>query len=152
MTMTSSQPEWGLDTNILVHATFQGSPYYAKAKAIRDDAEAGVFPACVPVQVLREFFAVITDPRKVSSPLSYADAAQEVENYLDSTSIRKIYSSPTSLAILLELIRKHGLRCQEVHDGNIVATLLANGVSHLYTHNVGDFAKFPMLTVDDPLV
>jgi hypothetical protein len=41
---------------------------------------------------------------------------------------------------------------KQVHDGNIVSTMLLYGIRHILTHNVGDFARFSDLVTVLPLV
>ena len=43
---------------------------------------------------------------------------------------------------LLELLRTYPTRGKQVHDANIVATMLVNGVDTLLTMNVADFQRF----------
>ncbi len=38
----------------------------------------------------------------------------------------------------------------EVFDLQLAATMLANGVTHIYTYNIGDFEIFKELTVSEP--
>jgi predicted nucleic acid-binding protein len=40
---------------------------------------------------------------------------------------------------------------RQVHDANIVATMLAHGVGHLLTFNVADFHRFEPLIAVEPL-
>jgi predicted nucleic acid-binding protein len=40
------------------------------------------------------------------------------------------------------LVRKHRVQGKQVHDCNIVAVMLANGVRRLVTRNPTDFARY----------
>jgi predicted nucleic acid-binding protein len=41
---------------------------------------------------------------------------------------------------------------KQIHDANIVATMLAHGIPRLLTHNVGDFRRFSTLIEILPLL
>jgi len=45
-------------------------------------------------------------------------------------------------AKLLHLIEKHNVMGKQVHDCNIVATMLTNNISKLLTNNSSDFDRF----------
>ncbi|MHC5768185.1 MAG: hypothetical protein ACYTXI_21710 [Nostoc sp.] len=52
------------------------------------------------------------------------------------------------LLTLMEEIPSGG---KQVHDANIVATMLIYGIPQLLTHNIGDFARFSGLITVLPL-
>jgi predicted nucleic acid-binding protein len=60
--------------------------------------------------------------------------------------------SPAVLARLLELVRKVPLGGKQVHDANIVATMLAYDLEELLTNNVIDFERFQPYIRVIPLV
>jgi hypothetical protein len=49
------------------------------------------------------------------------------------------------MAQLIALMGKFQIGGKQVHDANIVATMLAYGVPCLLTHNVKDFRRFGQL-------
>ena len=52
------------------------------------------------------------------------------------------------IAQLLAMLAQVPCGGKQVHDANIVATMLVCGVSRLLTHNTADFARFsPWITV-----
>jgi len=52
---------------------------------------------------------------------------------------------------LLELMEQVAIGGKQVHDANIVATMLVHGVHNLLTHNTGDFARFSQFITVLPL-
>jgi hypothetical protein len=42
----------------------------------------------------------------------------------------------------VELVKTYATAGKQVHDANIVATMLAHHVTHLLTHNIIDFQRF----------
>ncbi|CUS05834.1 protein of unknown function [Candidatus Promineifilum breve] len=53
---------------------------------------------------------------------------------------------------LLELILSLDVKGKQIHDTNIVATMLVNNVNYLFTHNVADFKRFSHLIDVIPLL
>jgi predicted nucleic acid-binding protein len=68
--MTISNEPALLATNVLVYAADAGSPFHEAARQLRDRGVHGGIPLGVSPQVLLEFFAVITHPRRVQTPRS----------------------------------------------------------------------------------
>ena len=63
--------------------------------------------------------------------------------------------TPAVTAHLCDLLRDYPTRGKQIHDANIVATMLANNIDTLLTLNVADFQRFEdqitILTPDSPL-
>ncbi len=131
-----------LDTNILVYAADTKSPFHHQAVAVRDKGFRGEISCCVSIQVLSEFFAVVTNPKRVYQTINQSDAIQEMEKYRSSQNILKIFPNPKTLEIMMDLLRKHQISMQKIHDLHLVATMVANNVNRIYTYNQMDFKKF----------
>ncbi len=58
---------------------------------------------------------------------------------------------PQVTARLLELMEHIPIRGKQVHDANVVATMLAYDVHNLLTHNTADFARYSDLITVLPL-
>ena len=58
-----------LDANVLVYAVNADAPQHNATRAILDAALAGTIPGALVPQVLLEFFAVVTNARRVQAPL-----------------------------------------------------------------------------------
>src|SRR5262245_6856832 len=85
MTSTSAvKPLTMLDTNVLVDALYEDLPEYPAASYLLTLADNTDAAFCVAPQVLAEFYAIITDPRRVSAPYTAAEARQEVEKFATS--------------------------------------------------------------------
>lgn len=140
-----------LDTNILVYAHDLLSEHYEAANHIVSDANSGLLKTCLSPQNLLELYAVITNPRKVSNSLDPATATDLVESYFRARSIQKIYPTRRSYGILRSLLRSHPAKKAEIFDHFLVATMLTNEVTTIYTENVAHFERFGFLTVQNPL-
>lgn len=136
-----------VDTNVLVYAADKRSPFQNQAKAIRQQGLKGDMYLCISPQVLNEFYATITHPKRVDTPLSQTKALEEIDKYFKATNIQKIYPTELTVTIFLDLLSNYTVTKQAIHDLNIVATMLTYKVTHLYTYNTQDFGKFKEITV-----
>lgn len=83
-------------------------------------------------------------------PYAPLDAVQFIETLLGYEHIRVL---PISLEVsgrLIALLNTNGVKGPLVFDLQIVATMLAHGVTKLYTYNVRDFDRFAGLEVVEP--
>jgi predicted nucleic acid-binding protein len=136
-----------LDSNILIYAHQSLSKFHQPSKSLRDRAMAGEIQICICPQVLMEFYAVITNSKRVTNPILPEDAMNEVVKYFQSKQILKIYSREDLLLKIIDLARKYKVEKHEIFDLQIVATMLSNGISKLYTYNYDHFARFTELEV-----
>ena len=79
--MTTSEDAVLIDTNVPADAAGRSSPFYSESRAFRDRGPNGAYLPCVTPQILFEFYAVVTDPRRVGPPLSPEDATAEPAQY-----------------------------------------------------------------------
>ena len=52
---------------------------------------------------------------------------------------------------LLTLVRQHAVTDNQIHDANIVATMMTYDIHHVLTHNIADFSRFSDLITVLPL-
>jgi hypothetical protein len=81
-----------------------------------------------------------THPNTFANPLPIAAVKEQLANILSICRVADDTGAVTE--ILLELLVTHPTRGKQVHDTNIVATLLANEIGMLVTLNVVDFRRF----------
>src|SRR6266446_6822962 len=96
-----------LGTNILVYAADETSEFHAPAKQLRDWGVQGDIPVAISPQILFEFFAVITNFRRVTQPRSPQEAREEMEKYLHANAIRKISPGEDIINRVLILLQQH---------------------------------------------
>ena len=151
MTSTSAvKPLTMLDTNVLVDALYEDLPEYPAASYLLTLADNTDAAFCVAPQVLAEFYAIITDPRRVSAPYTAAEARQEVEKIRNKRGIRILPVPVDVVDRWLELLQAHPVTRARVFDLQLVATMLGNEVRSIYTFNVRDFTPFSDLEVLTP--
>ena len=134
-----------LDTNVLVYAADVSFPLHDAACVIRDHASGEHQKARLCYSVLLEFFAIVTDSRRVGNPLSPADAWREVEAYLNTFEV--LYPDEGTFAQLGKLADRYQITRQTIFDGLIVATMIQHEVKGIYTDNRKDFARFDEIEV-----
>jgi uncharacterized protein len=139
-----------LDTNILVYAYYRKSPHHAAARALLEQALEGTALLCVSPQVLTEFYAVVTHPRRISEPLSPEVAFDTITK---TQALPGMMTLPVPLQIVEiwgELVQRHAVIGQKVYDVQLVATMLGHGITRLYTYNRKDFTPFPVTSLLPP--
>src|SRR5581483_4400706 len=80
--MTNAPEPALIDTNVLVYALFPAMPDHVASRTLVDRARAAGANLYVAPQNLVEFFAVVTDPRRVSQPRTPDEALQAIDDVL----------------------------------------------------------------------
>jgi predicted nucleic acid-binding protein len=139
-----------VDTNILLRFAQPTHPQHSDARMAlhrltnRDNA------LFVVPQVLYEFWVVCTRPLAGNGfGLTGAEAAVELK--LAKSNFAILPDKPELLPTWEHLVTSHDVRGKNAHDARIAAAMLTHGVSHLLTFNPADFARFPGLTLLNPL-
>ena len=127
-----------VDTNVLVFARAANAPNHEAALAVM--AASRGEPFRVSRQVLREYLAVVTRPQTWASPLPMLDALRDIRRFTAAFEVLEDSQAVTDmLAMLCRDVRVAG---NQVHDANIVATMLTHGERRLATFNVKDFRRY----------
>jgi predicted nucleic acid-binding protein len=139
-----------VDTNVLIYARLATSPFHATAVTRLDDLTTSGAELWVSRQTLREYLAAMSRPGTSPSPVPMATLLADVHGFLLRFQIAEDSASVTSqLESLLTVVPCGG---KQVHDANIVATMLTHGITKLLTHNTADFARFSAYITVVPLV
>ena len=129
-----------VDTNILVNARIREAPHHDSARASLERALRGSAPLRISRQVMREYLAVVTRPQAWPVPISRADILGDVNRLASSFEV--LEDGPRVTEILVTLCREVLVGGKQVHDANIVATMLAHGERRLLTFNTADFRRY----------
>ena len=129
-----------LDTNVLVYAAISQAPLHRESRmAIRRQQEAGT-RLWISRQVLREYLATLSRPQTFSNPQPADVLIQDVRHFEEWFSVAD--DGPAVTAKLLEIIGGFAVGGKQVHDANIVATMITNDIRVILTHNTDDYARF----------
>ena len=131
-----------IDTNVLVYATAEGAPSQDKARAALI-ALASNEKLSISRQVLREYLAVMTRPQTWGKPLGLTEAMSDAAAFANRFAV--LEDGPEVWSHLTDLSRHYAFAGRQVHDANIVATMIAHGEHRLLTFNTGDFQRFAAL-------
>ena len=124
--------------------------FYKQSCSLVHKGFDGEVALCVCPQVLFEFYAVITNPKRVTEPVSSHEALKEVEKFIQSPNIQKIYPNEDLLVNTTDLLKKYKVEGKEIFDLKLVATMLSNGIKNFYTYNLSDFTKYKEIKVLKP--
>jgi predicted nucleic acid-binding protein len=137
-----------VDTNVLVYATATSAPFHDRARAalVRLAADE---PLSISRQILREYVAVMTRPQTWGRALGLGEAMTDAAVFE-----RRFTILEDGLPVwdqLMDLSRRYSFGGRQVHDANVVATMLAHGERRLLTFNEADFRRFaPLIEIVTP--
>ena len=129
-----------LDTNVLVLARFEAAPRHALARRRMREAGDSREVLRISRQVLREYLATVTRPQRWSAPVAMGEALEHAAALEARFEI--LEDGPEVADFLKRLCREVPVAGKQVHDANIVATMLAHGERRLLTFNGGDFRRY----------
>ena len=142
MVTTDASPVF-LDTNVLVYLVIPESPRCFESRRLIERLEEQDCELWISRQVLREFFAVVSRPNVLATQATQA----EIQTVLRSLERRYCLAEENSLVTeqLFLLLDQVSVGGRQIHDANIVATMLAFDIRRLATYNVSDFRRFGAL-------
>lgn len=140
-----------VDTNLLVYAHREDSPFHVGAAQCIESLANEPAPWAIPWPCLHEFFAIVTHPRIYAPPTPLDLALDQIDAWLESPSLVLLAESEHHWPELRTLINAARLAGPLVHDARIAALCMQHGVRTLWSAD-RDFGRFPRLAVVNPLV
>ena len=147
--MTTSEPAL-LDTNVPVNALFEQSEHFAASRSLLDRAKDQAAGFRLLPQNVAEFYAVVTNPKRVTAPKAATEALSAIRAFLALPGIALLPVPTDVISRLLTLLERRPVTRGKVHDIHLVASMLGNGVVRIYTYNRDDFTPFSELEVLTP--
>jgi toxin-antitoxin system PIN domain toxin len=138
-----------VDTNILVHAHREESPWHERALAAVTGLGGERWG--IPWPCLHEFLAVVTHPKIFSPPTPMQDALTTVETWLTAPSLSVLGELDGYWSVLAELLQTSRVAGPRVHDARLAAICLQPGIGELWSMD-RDFSRFPRLETKNPLL
>ena len=129
-----------IDTNVLVKSRIPHAPDHDAARASLERAFQDPEPLRISRQVIREYLSVVTRPQTWTVAISREDAFDDVSRLIGSFDI--LEDGPVVTESLVALCRGVPVGGRQIHDANIVATMLAHGEYRLLTFNAADFRRY----------
>ena len=140
-----------VDTNILVYAHREDSPFHEPAFQRVAKLAEGRAVWAIPWPCIHEFIAIVTHPRIYAPPTPLAQALDQVDAWLEAPTLSLLAESATHWPTLRALLAGGRIAGAQVHDARIAALCRQHGVRELWSSD-RDFNRFAGLTVVNPLV
>jgi len=140
-----------VDTNILVYAHREDSPFHEAAFLCVAELADGLASWAIPWPCLHEFLAVATHPRIYTSPTPLAQALDQVEAWLASPTLVLLAETTEHWPRLRALLEAGRVAGPQVHDARVAALCQQHGVRELWSAD-RDFSRFAGLAVKNPLI
>lgn len=138
-----------LDTNILVYANLALSPFHLQATERLQALAEQRIELWLSRQTFREYLAAMTRQGDLTGKIPVASLVADVQHFAHR--FRVAEDIPQVTERLLTLMEKIPIGGKQVHDANIVATMLVYRIPQLLTHNISDFSRFSELITVLPL-
>ena len=140
-----------VDTNILVYAHREDSPWHDVALAKVTELSEGRASWAIPWPCIHEFLAIVTHPRVYSPPTPLVAAVNQVEAWIESPSLVLLAETEGYWPELRSVLEQGRISGPQVHDARVAAICQDHGVRELWTAD-RDFGRFPALRVRNPFV
>ena len=141
-----------IDTNILVFANVIETPFHEPALAAVNAADQAGRTIWISRQIIREYLVTLTRPQTFEN-LPRVTVFEQVDQFRKRFEVAD--DTRTVTEQLIKLLGDFKVGGKQVHDANIVATMLAYNIPCLLTHNIEDFKRFKGLirikSIDNPL-
>lgn len=129
-----------VDTNVLLRATIHSFPNFDQVKAIVSACIEQNDALYISRQVVREYFNQVTRPQTFMQPMQPAEIPLQ---YHKLKAVFTIVDETERVGDrLIDLLQTHPIVGKQIHDANIVATMLVYDVKFLLTINYQDFKRF----------
>ncbi len=140
-----------VDTNILLYAADNDSEFHVPCRRLLEDLREDPVPSYLSWSICYEFLRVSTHPRVFRSPWNSGLAWSFIESILAGPGFAVLTETSRHQAILQQTLAElPGLRGNILHDVHTAVIMRENGINQIYTRDT-DFARFPFLTIIDPL-
>ena len=140
-----------IDTNILVYAHREESPFHQRAVQRLTALAEGPAGWCIPWPCLHEFLAIVTHPRIYAPPSSLELALDQVDAWLESPTLALIAETTTHWPTLRAMLLDSRVSGPRVHDARVAALCRQHGVRELWSAD-RDFGRFAGISVVNPLI
>jgi toxin-antitoxin system PIN domain toxin len=140
-----------VDTNLLVYAHREDSPWHDRAYAHIVELAQGREPWAIPWPCVHEFLAIVTHP-KIYAPATPLDTAlEQVDAWLEAPNLFVLSETEGYWPDLRETLQAGRVVGPHVHDARVATLCRLHGVRELWSAD-RDFTRFPGCVVRNPLV
>ena len=129
-----------IDTNVFVNSRIPHAPDHDVARERLDNALQGNEPLRISRQIVREYLAVVTRPQTWPVAITREEALDDANRLIGNFEV--LEDGPAVTESLIALCREVAVGGRQIHDANIVATMLAYGEHRLLTFDFADFRRY----------
>lgn len=129
-----------IDTNILIYAKSETSKFHEATIQKLDQLFEADYEFWISRQVIREYLVCITREESLKDIISAKSIQNDIWEFEKNFQIANETQEVTSN--LINFYNDIMITGKQIHDANIVATMLANQIHQLLTLNVNDFKRF----------
>lgn len=140
---------FAVDTNVLLYASDQESPFHERALAVLDQVAIGPEIAYLFWPTVMGYLRIATHTAVFARPLSHADARGNIESFLALPNVHAVGEDDTFWARFVEVADDVAPTGNLVSDAHLAALMIANGVRTIWTRD-RDYRKFSGIKVHDP--
>jgi predicted nucleic acid-binding protein len=136
-----------VDTNVLVYAMFPESEHYNPSRAILDKSRQEEINLCITPQIFSEFYAIVTNTRRVTVPCTSQEALRVLDEILELPGMILLPIPVDILDRMKTLLQKYPVTGHSVFDIQLLATILGNGIEKIYTFDRNHFERFSEIQI-----
>ena len=140
-----------VDTNVLVYAHREDSPWHAAAVKCVTQLAEGKAPWAIPWPCVHEFLAIVTHPKIYCPATPLASALAQVDAWAESPSLHLIGEMGGYWPALRSVLSSGRIAGPMTHDARIVAICRQHEVDVLWSAD-RDLSRFAGLEVVNPLL
>lgn len=129
-----------VDTNVVLRVLFRQFPESEACLAAVQAQWENDIDLWISRQVIRELLVQMMHPRTLQSPLSGHQVQAQMQTIL--TLFRVADETRLTTEQLLALVKAYPVGGKQIHDANIVATMLVHDIDRLLTLNTADFQRY----------
>jgi hypothetical protein len=137
-----------VDTNAWVARIIEDHVFHQRAFAKLNQLLEQEELLCISGQIIRELISVCSLGRNLSRPLTWDELRQQVDAILAQAVL--LEENESSTRRLVDLGEQYHVIVGQIHDTNIVATMLTHGIIRLVTFNPDDFRRFTEIEIIVP--
>ena len=140
-----------VDTNTLVYAHRQDSPWHTAAFARLSRLAQGRAAWAIPWPCVHEFLAIVTHPQIYNPPTPLPRAIEQVEAWLEAPNLVLLGEDENYWPELRAALTAGHVTGPQIHDARVAALCRLHGIDELWSSD-RDFGRFPGLKVINPLI
>jgi toxin-antitoxin system PIN domain toxin len=139
-----------VDSNILVYAHRQDSPFHETARRHVAELAEGRASWAIPWPCLHEFLAIVTHSRIYDPPTPIDAALDQIDAWMESPTLVLLAESDQHWPALRSVVAASRVTGGRVHDARIAVLCSQHDVRELWSAD-RDFGRFSGLAVVNPL-